>query len=141
MAQKRFSRPEGPSQRQLRVGEQIRRRLADVLVRGDVHDPELNAMSITVGEVRTTPDLKHADAYVMPLGGAGREQALEALRRNRAELRRLVAKGMSLKFAPDLRFHADETFDRMDETRRLLAEDRVRRDIAADAAPDDPEGR
>ncbi len=139
MAQKRFSRADGPSQRQLRVGEQIRRRLADVLMRGDVHDPELNAMSITVGEVRTSPDLKHADAFVMPLGGDGIDAALGALRRNRGELRRLVARGLALKFAPDLRFHPDHSFDRMDETRRLLAEDRVRRDIAADPAPDDPE--
>lgn len=136
MAQNRFFQGAGPSQRQLRVGELIRRTLSDVLARADVHDPELNRMSITVGEVRTSPDLKIATAYVMPLGGGNRDEALAALRRNKAELRRLVARSLTLKFAPDLRFALDETFDRMDETRRLLNDDRVRRDIAADRADD-----
>lgn len=129
MAKNKFQHGPGPSQRQLRVGELIRRSLSEVLARGDVHDPELNRMSITVGEVRTTPDLKVATAYVLPLGGAHAEEALAALRRNRAELRRLVAKKMALKFAPEIRFAIDETFDRMDETRRLFAQDEVRRDI------------
>jgi ribosome-binding factor A len=133
MAQNRFPRAAGPSQRQLRVGELIRRRLSEVLARGDVHDPELNGMSITVGEVRTSPDLKIATAYVMPLGGQNRDAALEALRRNRAELRRMGAKALTLKFAPELRFQLDETFDQMDDTRRLFADERVRRDIDGEA--------
>ncbi|MEM9974029.1 MAG: 30S ribosome-binding factor RbfA [Pseudomonadota bacterium] len=132
MAKGRFQETRGPSQRQLRVGELIRRRLSDVLARGDVHDPELNGMSITVGEVRASPDLKIATAFVLPLGGDGRDAALEALRRNRAELRRTVARGLDLKFAPELRFEIDDTFDRMDETRRLLSEDNVRRDLKND---------
>ena len=119
----------GPSQRQLRVGELIRHRLSEVLARGDVHDPELNRMSITVGEVRCSPDLKVATAYVMPLGGHDAEAALSALRRNRGELRHQVAKGLALKFAPELRFQIDETFDRLDETRRLFADERVKRDV------------
>ena len=129
MAKNKFHQGPGPSQRQLRVGELIRRTLSEVLSRGDVHDPELNRMSITVGEVRTSPDLKVATAYVLPLGGGHADEALAALRRNRAELRRLVAKKMALKFAPEIRFAIDETFDRMDETRRLFAQDAVRRDI------------
>ena len=129
MAQNRFSPGSGPSQRQLRVGELIRHTLSGVLARGDVHDPELQRFSITVGEVRTSPDLKIATAYVLPLGGAGAEVALAALRRNRGELRRMVAKAMTLKFAPELRFQLDETFDRLDETRRLFADERVRRDV------------
>jgi ribosome-binding factor A len=139
MAQNRFPRAAGPSQRQLRVGELIRRRLSEVLARGDVHDPDLNSMTITVGEVRTSPDLKVATAYVMPLGGQNRDGALEALRRNKAELRRIVAKALTLKFAPDLRFQLDETFDQMDDTRRLFADERVRRDVESgigDAAED-----
>ena len=120
----------GPSQRQLRVGEMIRRRLSEVLNRGDVHDPDLNRLSITVGEVRTSSDLKIATAFVLPLGGQGRDEALALLRRNRVDLRREVARGLALKFAPELRFELDETFDRMDETRRLLAQDVVKRDIA-----------
>lgn len=113
------------------MGELIRRTLSEVLARGDIHDPELNAMSITVGEVRTSPDLRVATAFVLPLGGHGAEAALSGLRRNRHELRRAVSKKLTLKFAPDLRFAIDETFDRMDETRRLLSQDAVRRDLAA----------
>ncbi|MDO5621710.1 MAG: 30S ribosome-binding factor RbfA [Paracoccus sp. (in: a-proteobacteria)] len=125
----RFHQGSGPSQRQLRVGELIRRTLSDVLLRGDVHDPELNRHSITVGEVTTSPDLKVATAYVLPLGGRDAQDALAALRRNAAELRHLVAKGMTLKYAPQLRFVLDETFDRMDDTRRMFADERVRRDV------------
>ncbi|WP_172300441.1 30S ribosome-binding factor RbfA [Pseudoruegeria sp. HB172150] len=121
-----------PSQRQLRVGELIRRTLSDVLNRGEIHDPDLNRMSITVGEVRTSPDLRVATAYVMPLGGGHRDEALDALRRNRSELRRAVNKGLTLKFSPELRFVIDESFDRMDETRRLLNQDDVRRDLDED---------
>ena len=130
MAAKRSPSPSsGPSNRQLRVGELLRRRLAEVLARGEVHDPELNAMSITVGEVRTTPDLKSATAWVMPLGGRDSAHALEVLNRNRSEIRRAVVKGLELKYAPDFRFVLDETFDRMDETRRLFADETVRRDL------------
>ncbi|WP_132464040.1 30S ribosome-binding factor RbfA [Rhodovulum marinum] len=135
----RMSRSSAPSQRQLRVGELIRRTLSEVLSRGDVHDPELNAMSITVGEVRTSPDLKVATAFVLPLGGRDAEAALAALRRNRGELRRAVSKKIDLKFSPELRFALDETFDRMDETRRLLSQENVRRDLAA-PDPDADEG-
>lgn len=121
----------GPSQRQLRVGETIRRALSEVLARGDVHDPDLNRMSITVGEVRTSPDLRIATAYVLPLGGEGQDQVIDLLARNKGELRRIVSKKLQLKFSPDLRFRLDETFDQMDETRRMLSEDRVRRDAVA----------
>ena len=131
MGKNKFHDGPGPSQRQLRVGETIRRALSDVLARGDVHDPDLNRMSITVGEVRTSPDLKIATAYVLPLGGEGRDQVIELLARNKGELRRMVSKKLTLKFAPDLRFRLDETFDQMDETRRMLSEDRVRRDADA----------
>lgn len=135
MAQSRFSQGPGPSQRQLRVGEVVRRRLSDVLLRGDVHDPELNRHSITVGEVRLSPDLKIATAFVLPLGGRDAEGALADLRRNAAELRHQVGRELGLKYTPQLRFELDETFDRMDETRRLFADERVARDLEAD--PDD----
>lgn len=129
MSKKRFHDGPGPSQRQLRVGELVRRALSDLLMQGDIHDPELNAMSITVGEVRLSPDLKIATAWVMPLGGGNRDEAIDALSRNRAELRRQLGKHTGLKFTPDLRFRIDETFDRMDETRRLLADEHVRQDL------------
>lgn len=132
MSKRPSSHSRAPSQRQLRVGELIRRTLADVLSRGDIHDPDLNRMSITVGEVRTSPDLRVATAFVLPLGGHGRDEALDALRRNRHELRRAVSKGLTLKFSPELRFIIDETFDRMDETRRLLGQHDVQRDLSED---------
>jgi ribosome-binding factor A len=130
MAAKRSPAPSsGPSNRQLRVGELLRRRLSEVLARGEVHDPELNALSITVGEVRASPDLKSATAWVMPLGGRDAAHALELLTRNRSEIRRAVVKGLELKYAPEFRFVLDETFDRMDETRRLFSDETVRRDL------------
>ena len=119
----------GPSQRQLRVGETIRRALSEVLQRGDIHDPDLNRMSITVGEVRTSPDLKVATAYVLPLGGKGQDEVIGLLARNKGELRRMIGKKLGLKYTPDLRFRLDETFDRMDDTRRLFNQDDVRRDV------------
>ncbi len=129
MAKNKFHDGPGPSQRQLRVGELIRRTLADVLARGDIHDPDLNRLSVTVGEVRTSPDLKVATAYVLPLGGYGKSDVLELLVRNKGELRRIIGKKVGLKFAPELRFRLDETFDQLDETRRLFAQDAVRRDV------------
>lgn len=129
MAKNKFHDGPGPSQRQLRVGELIRRTLAQVLAHGDIHDPELNRLSITVGEVRTSPDLKIATAYVLPLGGRGQEDVIALLARNKGELRRIIGKKLEMKYTPDLRFRLDETFDQMDDTRRLFSEDRVRRDI------------
>jgi ribosome-binding factor A len=129
MAKNKFNDGPGPSQRQLRVGELIRRTLSDVLMRGDIHDPDLNRLSVTVGEVRTSPDLKIATAYVMPLGGSGQGEVIELLARNKAELRRIIGRKAGLKFTPDLRFRLDETFDQIDETRRLFAQDEVRRDV------------
>ena len=129
MAKNRYSEGSGPSQRQLRVGELIRRTLSEVLARGDIHDPELNRMSITVGEVRTTPDLRIATAYVLPLGGKGQDEVIGLLARNKGELRRIIGKKAGLKYAPELRFLIDDTYDRMDSTRALFAQEDVRRDI------------
>jgi ribosome-binding factor A len=129
MAKSRFNDGPGPTQRQLRVAELIRRRLSELLAQGDIHDPELNAHSITVGEVRITPDLKIATAFVMPLGGRDAEAALGALRRNKGEIRRSLGKGLQLKFAPEIRFALDETFDRLDDTRRMFSDENVRRDL------------
>jgi len=133
MAKSRFHDGRGPSQRQLRVGELIRRRLSEVLARGEIHDPVLNGMSITVGEVRTSPDLKVATAFVLPLGGRDLDAAMVALRENRSEIRRAVSRDLNLKFAPEIRFVPDESYDRMDDTRRLLSQDRVRRDLDRDS--------
>ncbi|WP_341367636.1 30S ribosome-binding factor RbfA [Yoonia sp. BS5-3] len=118
-----------PTQRMLRVGEMIRRTLSEILQRGDVHDDELARMSITVGEVRMSPDLRIATAFVLPLGGQGKDEALAALRRNQHEVRHLVVKGGTMKFAPELRFQIDGTYDQMDATRALLADEHVRQDL------------
>jgi ribosome-binding factor A len=129
MAKNKFHDGPGPSQRQLRVGELVRRALSEVLARGETYDPELNCISITVGEVSASPDLKIATAYVCPLGGQGGDEVIALLAKNKSELRRAIGKNLGLKYTPDLRFRLDETFDRMDETRRLFAQDTVRRDI------------
>ncbi len=132
MGKNKFHEGSGPSQRQLRVAELIRRSLSDVLLRGDVHDEDLAHVSVTVGEVRTSPDLRHATAFVLPLGGVNTEQVIEALNRNRGEIRHLVTKTLSLKYSPELKFLPDPSFDQMDETRRLLQAEDVRRDLDAD---------
>ena len=129
MAKNRPSEGRAPSQRQLRVGELIRRTLSDVLMRGDLHDPELGTMSITVGEVRVTPDLRIATAYVLPLGGHDPEAAVAAMARNKGELRRIIGKVTALKHAPDLRFMVDDTYDRIDATRAMFSDERVRQDV------------
>jgi ribosome-binding factor A len=129
MAKNRSHHGEGPSQRQLRVGELIRRRLSDVLMQGDVHDPDLNRMSITVSEVRVTPDLRIATVFVLPLGGKNRDEAIKALSKHKGELRHHIGKATTLKHTPDLRFLIDDTFDQMDETRRLFSDETVRRDV------------
>lgn len=132
MAQGRFAAKRGPSQRQLRVGEVIRHALSQALTRGDLHDPDLSHVSVTVAEVRMSPDLKLATVYVLPLGGGNTAAVIAALERNRPELRRQVAAEVSLKFSPDLRFLPDTTFDEMDRTRSLLESDAVRRDLDRD---------
>ncbi|MFZ1469672.1 MAG: 30S ribosome-binding factor RbfA [Paracoccaceae bacterium] len=138
MSYKRSTTGSGPSQRQLRVGELIRRTISDVLNRGDIHDPELNSIPITVGEVSCSNDLKVCTVYVMPLmGTVPVEDAIKALARNKGELRHRVGAQLTLKYAPDLRFRADETFDRLDETRRLFSDPTVQRDLAAPDGEDD----
>jgi len=129
MPRNKFDQGPGPTQRQLRVGETIRRALADVLMRGELHEPDLDGVAITVGEVRCSPDLKVATAFVLPLGGRDTERVLAALERASGALRRQVTRAVNLKFSPELRFKLDETFDRMDDTRRMLGQTRVRRDV------------
>lgn len=141
MAKSRFTSDGGPSQRMLRVGELIRRALSDILNRGEIHDPDLNRMSITVAEVRVSPDLRVATLFVLPLGGKNKVDAIQALKRNNYEIRRALCREVTLKNAPELRYLIDETFDRVDETRALLNREEVRRDLDAPATdPDSNEG-
>src|SRR5215475_2381456 len=118
------------SQRQLRVGELVRHALADMLTRGDVHDPVLEGHLITVPEVRVTADLRLATIYVMPLGGKDIEPVIEALERNKRFLRGEIAHRINLKFAPDIRFRADERFDEAERIEKLLRTPAVQRDLA-----------
>src|SRR5262245_19184338 len=119
----------GPSQRQLRVAELIRHKLADMLARGEVHSDVLGRHVITVAEVRLSPDLRLATIYVMPLGGGEIALVLEALDRHKRYIRGELARAVNLKFAPEIRFRYDETFDEAQRIGRLLDSPRVRHDI------------
>lgn len=129
-------KPTGPTQRMLRVGELVRHALAAVFSRGDVEDEALAGAVITVPEVRMTPDLKIANAYVMPLGGERAEEIVEALNRHRRFIRGRVAPEVDLKFAPELRFFVDTTFDEFGRIDALLRTDRVQRDLDRDESED-----
>lgn len=127
----------GPSQRQLRVGELIRHALAEILSRGEIMDEVLASHVVTVPEVRMSPDLRLATCYVMPLGGKDEGAVLAALERNRKALRTEIAHRVNLRYAPDIRFRRDETFDEADRIERLLHSDRVRADLAPRTDGDD----
>ncbi len=137
---KRFEQTTGPSQRQQRVAELVRHALAEVLSRGDLQDDVLTRHVITIPEVRMSPDLKLATAYVMPLGGRDEDAVIKALDKNKKVLRQEVARRVNLKFAPDLRFRRDESFDEAARIDALLRSERVARDTGkpdADQADDD----
>ena len=117
------------SQRQLRVGELIRHTLAELLARGDLHDPVIAARVITVPEVRMTADLRLATIYVVPLGGRDEGEVLAALERNKRFLRGEIARRVNLKFAPEIHFRPDERFDEAERIDRLLKSPAVERDL------------
>jgi ribosome-binding factor A len=121
-----------PSQRQLRVGELIRHTLAEILQRGEVHDPDLEGILVTVPEVRMTPDLRLATVFVVPLGGKGVDVVIPALERNRKFLRGEVSHRIDLRFAPDLRFRLDNSFDEGEHIDALLRRPDVKRDLGGD---------
>ncbi|MBN8937950.1 MAG: 30S ribosome-binding factor RbfA [Rhizobiales bacterium] len=126
---KRFETGSGPSQRQLRVGELMRHALAEVLSRGEIHDPVLAKHVVTVPEVKMSPDLKIATCFIMPLGGKDKEAVIQALAQNKRYLRGELAHRTNLKYAPDLRFRIDESFDEGSRIDRLLDSEAVRRDL------------
>ena len=127
----------GGSQRQLRIGETVRHAVADILVNGSVHDPDLEGHIITVPEVRMSPDLKLATIYVMPLGGRDIDVVIAALERHKKFLRGEVARRVNLKFSPDVRFRVDERFDEAERIEKLLRTPAVQKDLASDSQ--DPE--
>lgn len=126
------STPEQQSVRVLKVGERVRHILSELLARQEVHDPVVSAANISVTEVRMTPDLRNATAFVKPLLGEDEETVLKALRHNTAFLQREVAKRLGLKFAPKLKFRSDESFDEADRIERLLSDPKVARDLGTD---------
>lgn len=132
MSRKPRAKSAEPSQRQLRVAEMIRHKIADMLTRGEVHDEVIARHLITVPEVRLTSDLRLATVYVIPLGGVDAAAVLAALDANKRYIRGEVARTINLKFAPDIRFRLDETFDEAARIERLLASPKVQRDIAKD---------
>ncbi len=121
--------PEQHSVRVLKVGERVRHVLSELLTRQEVHDDTLSAHSVSVTEVRMTPDLRNATVYVKPLLGADEDEVVTALRKNTAYLQREVAKRLGLKFAAKLKFKADESFDEADRIDKLLSDPRVKRDL------------
>ena len=128
MARQQFT-PEQHSVRVLKVGERVRHILSELLARQEVHDDTVSATSISVTEVRMTPDLRNAAVYVKPLLGADEATVIKALRTNTAFFQREVAKRLGLKFAPKLAFRADESFDEADRIERLLSDPKVARDL------------
>jgi ribosome-binding factor A len=131
MARQHSNRPAAASQRQLRVGELVRHALADMLTRGEVHDPVIERHLITVPEVSMTADLRLATIYVMPLGGRDGQPVLAALERNKKFLRGEIARRVNLKFAPDIRFRLDERFDEAERIDKLLRTPEVQRDLVS----------
>jgi ribosome-binding factor A len=129
MANRHSDKRAGPSQRQLRVGELIRHAMAQMLSRGDIHDDVLASHVVTVSEVRMSPDLRLATVYIMPLGGKDLKPVLEALDRNRKFIRGEVAHAVNLKFAPEVRFMADETFDEVQRIDEIFRSPKVAQDL------------
>jgi ribosome-binding factor A len=121
--------PRAPSQRQLRVGELVRHAVAELLARGEIMDPEVAAMTITVPEVRMSPDLKNATVFVTPLGGGDPKPAVRALERNKRWIRGQVAHKVNLKYAPDLVFRHDDRFEESARIDALLRSPEVSKDL------------
>jgi ribosome-binding factor A len=124
MARRRSPAGTGQSQRQLRVGEGLRHVLAELLLRGEIHDPVIAAAHLTISEVRMTPDLRHAEVFVTELGGELRADLSQALARAAPRLRGEVARRLHLKYAPGLSFRADISFREAARIEALLAEER-----------------
>lgn len=137
MARNSNPRKQPAGQRQLRVGEEIRHALSSIFMRGELHEPALRDVSITVSEVRVSPDLKNATAYIMPLGGANREAVMEALAELAPSLRGLVGSKLHLKFTPRLGFRLDNSFDEAHRIHALLSQPDVVRDVRAERDEDE----
>jgi ribosome-binding factor A len=134
------ARDHGPSQRQLRVGELLRHALSEILIRGEVRDPDLDGVSVTVTQVKPSPDMRHATVFCEPLGGANAERIVAALNRHKGFLRGLMGKMITLRYTPDLRFVEDTSFAEAKKIEDLLRSERVRRDLEREATDEDGDG-
>ncbi len=131
--------PLGPSQRQLRVGEALRHALAEVLSRNEIRDPDLDGVSVTITQVKPSPDMRHATVYCEPLGGQNAKQIVAALNRHKGFLRGEMGHRITMKFTPELRFVEDESFAEAQKIEDILRSERVARDLAASRDENDPE--
>jgi ribosome-binding factor A len=132
MTRQRPQHAQGPSQRQLRVGEMLRHALATILTRGDIRDDDLAGVPVTVTQVKPSPDMRHATAFVEPLGGKNAKAVVAALNRHKSYLRGEMGHMIELKFTPELRFVEDESFAEAQKIEALLKSERVQRDLKTD---------
>jgi ribosome-binding factor A len=137
MPRHRLNRDHTPSHRQLRVGESLRHALSEILARGDVRDPDLAGVSVTVTQVKPSPDMRHATVYCEPLGGKNARNVVDALNRHRGYIRGIMGRMITLKFTPDLRFEEDTSFAEAQKIETILKSARVQRDLNV---PDPEEG-
>ena len=136
MSRRHATSSTGPSQRQLRVGEMLRHALADVLRRGDIRDPDLNGVSVTITQIKPSPDMRHATVFCEPLGGQNAKQVIAALNKHKGYLRGAMGREITMKFTPELRFVEDESFAEAQKIDDLLRSSRVARDLGAEEEGD-----
>jgi ribosome-binding factor A len=129
-------RDAGPTQRQLRVGEMLRHALSDILRRNEIRDPDLDGISVTITQVKPSPDMRYAAVYCAPLGGAGTDRIIAALNRHKGFLRGQMGHMITTKFTPDLRFLEDQSFAEAEKIENLLKSPQVQRDLLAADQPD-----
>jgi ribosome-binding factor A len=125
----------GPTQRQLRVGEMLRHALSEILVRGDIRDPDLAGVSVTITQVMPSGDMRYATVFCEPLGGKNADKIIAALNRNKAYLRGQMGRAIALKFTPELRFAEDKSFAEAQKIEDLLKSERVQRDLKKNDEP------
>ena len=129
----------GPSQRQLRVGEMLRHALSDILRNNEIRDPDLDGVSITITQVKPSPDMRYATVYCEPLGGKNAKAIVAALNRHKGFLRGEMGRMIATKFTPDLRFLEDESFAEAEKIENILKSPEVQRDLQAPADSEDSE--
>jgi ribosome-binding factor A len=130
----------GPTQRQLRVGEMLRHSLAEILRRGEIRDPDLAGVSVTITQVKPSPDMRHATVFCEPLGGKNARQVIVALNKHKGFLRGELGRTITMKFTPDLRFVEDESFAEAEKIETILKSSRVQRDLSQADPTDEDDG-